>query len=221
MGKMIILNGQRFGHLLVIKYSYSNSEYLPYWECLCDCGKISFCSSSTLKNGNSKSCGCLSTEMKIKRVTTHGCTANGQTTLEYSSWKQMKNRCNNPNATCYDNYGGRGIRVCERWSGKDGFSNFFFDMGKRPTKNHTIDRFPNKDGDYEPGNCRWATRKEQSSNIRKNVWIEYKGERKIISEWSRVLGCAIESIKFHIKKGRSFDYIFKHFNNKKKQMDSC
>lgn len=98
----------------------------------------------------------------------------------------MKTRCLNKNYTQYKDYGGRGIKICDRWLGPDGFANFLKDMGERP-QDKTLDRI-DVDGDYKPSNCRWATRQEQSNNMRTNIFIEYNGERNTIPEWSRKKG---------------------------------
>lgn len=107
---------------------------------------------------------------------------------EYELWISMKQRCENPKNKNYKYYGGRGIKVCDRWKGKSGFKHFTEDVGPRPSKNHTLDRFPDKNGNYEPTNVRWATKKEQGGNTRKNTWLEFNGEKKILSEWARYYG---------------------------------
>lgn len=101
----------------------------------------------------------------------------------YISWSNMWQRCRNPKHPDHHNYGGRGIKVCERWSS---FENFLADMGERPV-GRTLERM-NTDGDYEPGNCRWATHREQMRNVRKNLWITHEGETMILTDWSRRLG---------------------------------
>lgn len=112
--------------------------------------------------------------------TKHGEAYKGQESAEYRSWRAMKNRCTNPNNAAYPRYGGRGIAVCARW---DSFENFLFDMGRRPSPKHSIDRI-NNDGDYEPGNCRWATSSQQNSNYSRNRWLTLDGETRLLSEWS-------------------------------------
>lgn len=104
---------------------------------------------------------------------------------EYKIWRTMKNRCNNKNMASYKNYGERGIKVCERWL--ESFENFFKDMGNKPTKSHSIDRIDN-DGNYEPSNCRWATKKEQGNNRKNNIMFKFKGMNKSITQWADYYG---------------------------------
>lgn len=116
-------------------------------------------------------------------------------TPEYRSWLDLRFRCRNPKAKCYHHYGGRGITVCGRW---DDFGNFFDDMGPRPSPKHEIERIDNE-GNYEPENCKWATRLEQLNNTRVNVKIDGIS----ISEWSRRIGVPRETINYRIRKGLS------------------
>jgi hypothetical protein len=110
---------------------------------------------------------------------------------EYSPWANMNTRCNNPLATGYENYGGRGITVCARWLGRGGFKNFLEDMGRRPTPSHSVERL-DVNGNYEPGNCTWATPRQQSRNSRRNVYIEFKGKRQCLTDWAAELGMATQ-----------------------------
>ncbi len=144
-----------------IKLDHVNNE--AFWLCKCRCGTMKVVRGSTVRNGVSKSCGCLAREEARQRERTHGHTAGGEISPEYQSWKAMKERCYNPNHVRYADYGGRGILVCARW--KNSFENFFEDMGERP-EGESLDRI-NPNAGYSPSNCRWATDKQQNFNRRK------------------------------------------------------
>jgi hypothetical protein len=155
MKHLIDLAGQRFGRLTVVSYGKNAREG---WFCRCDCGVEWFVPSGSLRNGSTRSCGCLKRDEMSQRLRTHG----GAFMPEYKIWEAMRRRCSKPSDPSYKNYGARGISVCERWLD---YGNFLADMGKRPTPKHTLDR-TNNDGNYEPGNCHWATRSEQAKNRR-------------------------------------------------------
>jgi hypothetical protein len=116
---------------------------------------------------------------------------------EYRAWNNMRSRCRNPNVPCYPSYGGRGVKVCERW---DSFANFFADMGAAPSPAHTVDRIDG-DGDYEPGNCRWATRAEQSNNLRSNILVEINGIKRTVAVWARHYGVKLDAAYHRIASG--------------------
>lgn len=159
--------------------------------CRCVCGKEKQVVTYNLLSGKSTSCGCA-----IQGQVSHGLSD----TEEYQIWKAMKARCHNPNHKNYPDYGGRGIAVCRRW--KDSFPSFLEDMGKRPSPSHSIDRIdPN--GDYEPGNCRWATQIEQTRNTRRSKTLTIDGETKTVAEWSEETGIPAFRIYKRLAAGRS------------------
>lgn len=186
MGRKIIYStGQKIGSVTYVKELDridGNRRHLF----LCYCGKQFSSNINSVKKGDCTSCGCYHAEVMKKISRTHGHTAKGEESSEYSIWTNMLTRCRNKNNEAYPDYGGRGVRVCPQW--EKSFETFFADMGNRPSLLHTLDRFPDKNGDYEPSNCRWATKKEQSNNRRNNVIITYRGESKTMKEWCEVLG---------------------------------
>lgn len=153
------LRRRRFTRLKVLASAGSTWDGHAQWSCVCDCGNEITVRSKNLLSGNTKSCGCLKLEGNNFR---HGHALTYSASPTYRSWQKMRSRCNNPRNNRWEEYGGRGISVCRRW---DVFENFLADMGERP-EGTTLDRI-NVDGDYKPGNCRWATPKEQRENRRR------------------------------------------------------
>ena len=175
------LTGKRFDRLTVESYSHSNTNGRAVWKCVCDCGETLFVKGNALLSGNTKSCGCLKTEKISSLKYSHGLCK----TRLYRIWCAMLTRCSNSEFTEFDRYGGRGIKVCDEWQE---FLPFYeWAMANGYADNLTIDRIDN-DGDYRPGNCRWATRSEQNNNTKKNHYITYNGKTHTIAEWSRITG---------------------------------
>lgn len=158
------LTGMRFGRLQVVARTESNKGR-SMWLCQCICGKERVVAQKYLRDGRTRSCGCLRRDQLRERSTTHGLSAS----TTYQTWSSIRSRCYNTNQGCYEKYGASGITVCDRWL--ESFENFLEDMGERP-KNQTLDR---KDpfGNYEPSNCRWATPAEQARNRRVHLAIEF------------------------------------------------
>jgi len=160
MGKFKDLGGMRFKRLTVLERGPNSKSNATQWFCLCDCGNVVVVIGKHLKSGHTNSCGCW----KIYVNTRHG----GYNSREYKAWIGMKSRCNDKHSVGYSCYGGRGIKICNKWL--NSFENFLKDVGKCPT-GLTLDRINNNKG-YEPNNCRWATKEQQFANMQKSrVWV--------------------------------------------------
>lgn len=195
--RIVNLVGLRFGRWLVTQRA-PNHNNKPYWHCQCDCGHIKEVSGSSLTYRQTESCGCLSRERARQRKTTHGMGGRKGKTPEYRSWSAMINRCTNKNNDSFPWYGERGIQVCSYY--RTSFPAFLDDLGPRPGgMKYSIDR-KNSNSHYScghceecvskrwPANCRWATRKEQMLNTRRNHWMTHHGMTHTTSQWSELLG---------------------------------
>ena len=169
-------------------------EYKASQICSCVCGEAAIVGVGSLRSGNTKSCGCLQKATVSLCRTTHGM----RKTSEYNSWCLMRNRCEDHKNPQYADYGGRGIAYCARWKK---FENFFADMGSKPSPQHTLDRFPDKDGNYEPSNCRWATWEEQNNNTRRNHLLSYDGKIMTVAQWAKETGIKYHTIQSRLQAG--------------------
>jgi len=196
--RFVDITGVKFGRLTPLGISGHRKNYPSQycWFCKCDCGNIISVGRGDLVSKNTSSCGCLASESKKSVNTIHGHDRKGIVEKTYKIWTSMRQRCRNPNDTSYHGYGGRGINVCDRW---DSYANFINDMGPRPVGT-SIDRI-NNDGDYEPSNCRWATKSEQSNNKRTSRFIEIDGIKMTMSEWELKMGLNVGMVSRRIKSG--------------------
>lgn len=192
-----IYTGQQFGRLTYLgEAGLKNNRRICLFAC--DCGKTTKAGLHDVRNGHTRSCGCYHNEIRSIVCLTHGHTANRRSTPEYRAWKAMKARCFDPNNISYKNYGARGVTVCEEWL--NDYPSFLKEIGRRPSKNHSVDRI-NNNGNYEPGNVRWATRKEQRRNSDRIHPVTINGVTKIICDWAAVSGVPEESISSRIRHG--------------------
>ena len=194
------LTGKKFGRLTVIEFYGINKHGHSIWMCKCDCGNTAIVASSDLRSGRTLSCGCLWRERIVEAKTTHGMSHSEV----YAEYKDMKNRCYNEKAHNYDYYGGRGIKMCDRW--RDDIREFYNDVSTLSNfgkEGYTLDRI-NNDGDYEPENVRWATHKEQSNNRRPRSCsrvYEYNGEMRSLKEISTITGISYSTLINRILNG--------------------
>ncbi|WP_375194656.1 hypothetical protein [Sphingobium sp.] len=198
-----LLRGEtRFGMFTVLGEGdpiITKSHPLRCAKVQCDCGNIRHVQPAKLRSGRHLSCGCVSGEMSRQRFTKHG----GSGTPEYSSWKAMHERCYNPAHRSFGRYGGAGITVCPQWHGSEGFNRFVRDMGPRP-KGTTIDRIRGDEG-YSPSNCRWATAKEQQTNLSSNVMLTHDGKTMTQKDWALHLGMSKNAVSERLRKGWSIE----------------
>lgn len=213
MGVFIDRTGQKYGRLTVVRRTENSKHGKARWECFCECGAEVTVDSSNLTKGNTASCGCLAVERRRKTNTTHG--MYGSRT--WNCWQHMKRRCFDPKVRQYRYYGGRGITVCERWMK---FENFLADMGEVPP-GMSLDRIDNNKG-YEPDNCRWATKTEQSRNRRNNVKVTVDGREMLAADFVKAYGLVKGSTYRFLRKGWTPNEILRFHNleNKGGSMDT-
>lgn len=179
------LTGRKFGRWVVLYRDGSDRKGQRLWMCRCDCGTERRVRGIKLLTGEAFACGCYGAEQTSKRSTIHGERNLRNTTAEYKSWKSAKARVSNPKIDGYEHYGGRGIKMCDRWL--ESYPNFVNDMGRKPTLKHTLER-KDVNGDYEPSNCIWATMVEQNNNRRDTKRITRDGRSMTVTQWCRELG---------------------------------
>ena len=185
--------GAKFGWLTVVR-ELPGGDHYTLWECKCVCGEVRQVRGANLVTRNTKSCGCFRRKHSRERALKHG----KRRAPEYKVWVEMRYRCLKENHLQYPDYGGRGIKVCERWLRS--FANFYEDMGERPTKKHSIGRIDN-DGNYSPENCRWELIDQQANNRRNNVRLTCGGRTMTLIQWSRISGIGPTTIRNRIKRG--------------------
>ena len=191
MSRLQDITGQKFARLTVIERNGSDKYKNAVWLCKCDCGNTVSVTGRSLRNGNTKSCGCYNIEVATNRIVSMN-TKHGKTNIRlFRVWSSMKTRCENPNATNYEVYGGRGISICDTW--KNDFEEFYdwaisqgYDPNAKRGK-YTVDRIDNNKG-YSPDNCRLANLSEQANNRRNNRYLVHNGIRKTQAEWARHYG---------------------------------
>lgn len=201
MPKSIDITGKKFNKLTAVSL-VSRVKGISLWRFKCDCGAVIERDLRVVSSGNTTSCGCYrkkTAAQNARKSIKHGRASNKYVSKVYTAWINMKERCNNINHSSYSYYGGRGIKVCRRWS--TNFKLFLQDMGEPPGKEYTIERIHNNEG-YNPKNCYWATIKEQSQNKRTNVYLQYKGKRLNLTQFAYELGVSKHLVWRRIRRDR-------------------
>lgn len=198
------ISGVRFGEALVIKRAHKIGRNYS-WECLCmNCGSITYVLKRSLTSSNDRKCNQCYRSFHSEKIQIHGHARTNNVTPTFVSWSAMKTRCLNKNSHAYSQYGGRGISICDRWLNGDGVLNgfqcFLLDMGERP-EGKTIDRFPNKRGNYDPQNCRWATPVQQMRNRVDNVMLKFHGALLPLVEVAELMGVSSKSLRRKVESG--------------------
>lgn len=200
--RFVDLTGKRFGRLTVLQRA-DGKEKRSYFLCKCDCGNVLKIVGRDIKRGHTVSCGCYKKEI-IKQRNTVLFRIDGRTnTRLYKVWVSMKMRCENQNHKAYNDYGGRGITICEEWSKFENFKKWAIESGYNENcsvRELTLDRI-DVNGNYEPNNCRWVDMKTQANNRRNNVFICINGENRTVSEWARYSNINLSTLWYRIKRG--------------------
>ncbi len=191
--KAVDISGQRYGRLVGVRRDPTPGD--TYWLFRCDCGVEKVIRLDPVRRGKTSSCGCVRTEMIRGRSLTHGHKIGRQSTPTLRAYHHAKARCQNPNDAKFPAYGGRGIQMCDRWS--DSFEAFLSDMGDRP-EGLTLERI-DVNGNYEPDNCRWATRHDQTRNKTTNVFVNHDGERIILKDFADAMGVNYKALHARVR----------------------
>lgn len=199
-GRALDLTNRRFGRLVALGPIGRNANGDIRWHCRCDCGNATFVAATHLIHNHTTSCGCYQAEVTTKRSTSHGMSH----TKEYEAWCSMNKRCYSPNNKEYQNYGGRGIAVCDEW--RYDFVAFYDHIGPMPFPKATIDRI-NNELSYFPGNVKWSTQKEQARNRRNNTLLTHNGKTQSMSAWVEETGISRGAIQTRIKMGWPIDKV--------------
>lgn len=196
-----LLINQRFGLLVVVGKAGVTQNGCSLWRCRCDCGNEKLVTVANLGN-STNSCGCLKSENGIQQGTVHGLSY----TPEWGVLRKMIERCYNSNCPAYKYYGGRGIKICDRWLGSDGIRRFVDDLGPRPNEEMTIERI-DVNGDYEPSNCTWLHKSKQARNTRKTVRLTFNGRTMSISDWAEEIGLSRSTVYARWFQGMPIDEV--------------
>lgn len=196
MSRILDISGSRFGRLVAVRVERIHKTRGAEWLCRCDCGNQVVVYRGNLTHGNSRSCGCLKLD-RLKGRATHGETTNGERTAEYEIWGSMIQRCTNPKAVGFRNYGGRGIGVCSSWFK---FETFLEDMGRRPSPRHSLDRIDNSEG-YSKSNCRWVLPHVQTRNTRRNRYVETPNGAMLLCDAAKESGIPEDVLWKRLKRG--------------------
>ncbi len=207
MPKSKDLTGLRFGRLVVLGLATKTpGNPNRRWGAQCDCGLLTVVFGMDLTSGRTLSCGCLRRDILKAHPPplVHGQAKRlgKRPSSEYIAWSGIRARCLNINDKAYPQYGGRGIKICERWSR---FENFFADMGCRPSPQHSIDRYPDNNGNYEPSNCRWATPGQQARNRRSSRFLSFRGETLTLAAWTEKMSIPYGTLRRRLERGWKTD----------------
>ena len=214
MGKLKDYSGEKFGRLTVIKRVENNKYNQVRWLCKCDCGNEKIVLANNLRNGETKSCGCLKKEQDYINIA--HIKHNKSNTRLYNIWEHMKHRCNNPNSKRHEFYYDKGIKVCDEW--QNDFMNFYnWAINNGYQDNLTIDRI-NNDGNYEPNNCRWATVTEQNNNQSTNIKIKYNNNIYTMKQFCKKYNLKRETLDYRLKNNWDIEKIINTPTQSKKSI---